>query len=71
MDDRKIIVSPEMSKTIKLLRTTEATAPEHFTPSPTKRIQFGDGKVFAMNRAERRRRHIYNRDLKPVRGGHK
>ena len=69
MDDRKIIVSPEMSKTIKLLRTTEATAPEHFTPSPTKRIVFGNGKILGMNRAERRRRHIYNRNLKPVKRG--
>jgi len=40
-----------------------------FTPSPVKRIQFGNGKVFPMNRAERRRQHIYNRNLKPVKRG--
>ena len=36
-----------------------------FHPSPTKRIKFADGEVMELNRKERRRMKIYNRDLKP------
>ena len=36
------------------------------TPSPAKKIVFADGKTLEMNRAARRRAHIYNRDLTPV-----
>jgi hypothetical protein len=34
-----------------------------FTPSPTKRIRFSDGKVLPLNRKERRANKIYNRSL--------
>jgi len=30
-----------------------------FHPSPTMKVHFGNGKVIAMNRRERRRRHLY------------
>jgi hypothetical protein len=43
--------------------------PAAFTPSPVKRIQFSDGKVLSLNRCQRRKAHIYNRDLKPVKKG--
>jgi len=39
----------------------------NFTVSHAKRIRFADGKVLELNRAERRRRKIYNRDLVKVR----
>ena len=36
-----------------------------FTPSPTKLIKFSDGVTKALNRKERRRLKIYNKDLRP------
>ncbi|MFA5378202.1 MAG: hypothetical protein WC455_20785 [Dehalococcoidia bacterium] len=47
----------------------EFTIPEHFTASPVKRVKFSDGKVLTLNRKQRRKAHIYNRDLKPVKRG--
>ncbi len=38
--------------------------PEHFTPAPVKRIKFADGIIRSVNRRERRRLKIYNKDLK-------
>jgi len=36
-----------------------------FTPSPTKQIRFKDGVTRTLNRKERRRLKIYNKDLRP------
>ena len=33
-------------------------------PSPAKKIRFADGEVMELNRKERRRLKIYNKDLK-------
>lgn len=33
--------------------------PANMKPSPTMKVHFADGEVVAMNRKERRRRHLY------------
>ncbi len=40
-----------------------------FTPSHAKRIHFKDGVVMELNRAQRRRNKLYNRNLTPIRKG--
>ncbi len=50
---------------IKHKQTELPEAPnKKFLPSPTMRVRFGDGKVVAMNRRERRRNHLYGDRLK-------
>jgi len=36
----------------------------------SKIIRMPDGKVYTLNRKQRRRAHIYNRDLKPMGAEH-
>lgn len=38
--------------------------PANMKPSPTMKVHFADGEVVAMNRKERRRRHLYGDRLK-------
>lgn len=42
---------------------------KRFHPSPTMQIKFGNGRIIAMNRRERRRNHLYG-DRLIVREGH-
>jgi hypothetical protein len=66
--------APEAPKLFlpKLMVPTRAQilsgTPMGFTPSPTKRIHFSDGKTLALNRRQRRRNKLYNKDLKPIGG---
>lgn len=36
------------------------------TPANTKRVRFADGVTVALNRKQRRRMHIYNKDLRRI-----
>lgn len=41
----------------------------NFYPSPTKKVHFGNGKVIAMNRKERRRQGLYGDRVTVTRRG--
>jgi len=41
-----------------------AEVPANMKPSPTMKVHFADGTVVPMNRAERRRNHLYGDRLK-------
>ncbi len=46
-------------------KSTKGVSNSNFEPSPAKQIRFPDGTVMNLNRAQRRRMKIYNRDLHP------
>ncbi len=50
--------------TIRIKKTPETPETKGlFTPSPGKKIKFSDGVTMELNRKERRRLKIYNKDL--------
>lgn len=55
------------SEIIKPVLPLETPNPR-FHPSPTKKVDFGNGKVIPMNRKERRRQHLYGDRVTKVSG---